>query len=157
MEIDDAERGLVLAGGHRLDAPLRALGLLDDDGRRGLVYDASDSIPATWDDVATELDEVFRRTQQAAREGEPIVYVVHEPSVWGHESPLRSGLATALLGGMRSAAVELARYGVAANAVALADDAEVQRAARSVAFLLDSDLTGQTITCGSTHLGRPPV
>jgi len=124
------------------------------DGR-GLVYDASASDPADWAALEAELDEVFRLTQQAVLAGEPIVYVVHEPAIWGHVGPLRAALATALMGGMRSAAVEGARSGLAANAVATDEGVDPAQLAAAIEFLLASGLTGQLITCGTTHLGRP--
>lgn len=120
-----------------------------------LVYDASRIDPADWDALEAALDDVFRLTQQAVLAGEPIVYVVHEPSIWGHDAPLRAALATALLGGMRSAAIELTRAGIPVNAVAVGDDADPARVARLVAFLREGDLTGQVLTAGDTHLGRP--
>lgn len=139
---------VVLAGSPRLAEHLAP-------DQPGLVYDASTSDPADWEALEAELDEVFRLTQQAVLDGVPVVYVVHEPSIWGHDAPLRAALATALLGGMRSAAVELTRAGIAANAVAVGDDAEAARTARAVLFLLEGDLTGQVLTSGVTHLGRP--
>jgi len=118
-----------------------------------LVYDAGRIDPQDWAALEAVLDEVFRRTQEAVLAGEPIVYVVHEPSIWGHTSPLRSALATALLGGMRSAAVELARAGIPANAIAVGD--EEVAIDHAVGFLLAGDLTGQVLTLGGAHLGRP--
>ena len=56
---------------------------------------------------------------------------------------------------MRSAAVEGARKGLGANAVSLGDPAEAPKAAEAAAFLLTSELSGQLVTCGTTHLGRP--
>ncbi len=138
----------VLAGSH----VLAAHGV---PGRAGLVYDASEIDPHDWEELEAELGAVFRLTQEAVREGSPIVYVVHEPSIWGHGPPLRAALATALLGGMRSAAVELTRAGLPANVVAVGDGADATRVARAVLFLLDGDLTGQVIMAGVTHLGRP--
>lgn len=123
--------------------------------RPGLVYDASTSNPADWAALEAQLDEVFRLTQEAVLAGEPIVYVVHEPSIWGHGDPLRAALATALMGGARSAAVEGARAGLAANVVATDDDVDPAQLAGTIDFLLASGLTGQVITCGTTHLGRP--
>jgi hypothetical protein len=125
------------------------------ENANGLVYDASVSDPADWAALETELDTVFRLTQQAVLAGEPIIYVVHEPSIWGHATALRSALATALLGGMRSAAVEGARTGLAANVIATDDDVDPARLADAIEFLLTSGLTGQLLTCGTTHLGRP--
>lgn len=150
------QTGVILAGGDRLAVDLQKLGVLSDEARRGLVYDASQSVPASWDELATQLDELFELTQQAVVERAPLLYILHEPSLWGHEPPLRSALATALLGGMRSAAVELARHGVPANAVATDDD-HADRVARMVGWLLQGELSGQVLTCGSTHLGRPAV
>lgn len=121
----------------------------------GLVYDASTSQPADWAALEAELDEVFRLTQQAVLAGRPIVYVVHEPSIWGHGDPLRAALATALMGGARSAAVEGVRAGLAANVVATDDDVDPAQRDAVVGFLLTSGLTGQVVTCGTTHLGRP--
>lgn len=146
---------MVVVGAGPVAESLRALGLGDGPERRGYVYDGSDHIPAGWDDLADTLNEAFDVTQLAVRTGVPLVYVVHEPSVWGHEPPLRSALATALLGGVRSVAVEVARRGGTANAVTVSDGADVETVARAVAFLMDAGLNGQVITCGSTHLGRP--
>lgn len=120
-----------------------------------MIYDASTSDPADWDALEAELDEVFRLTQEAVLAGEPIVYVVHEPSVWGHAAPLRAALATALMGGARSAAVEGARAGLAANVVATDADVDPAQLDATIEFLLTSGLTGQVLTCGTTHLGRP--
>ncbi|MFA6577311.1 MAG: hypothetical protein WCS84_17945 [Nocardioides sp.] len=125
------------------------------ENAKGLVYDASVSDPADWAALEAELDTVFRLTQQAVLAGEPIVYVIHEPAIWGHATPLRSALATALMGGMRSAAVEGARAGLAANVVATDVDVDPARLADAIEFLLTSGLTGQVLTCGTTHLGRP--
>lgn len=122
---------------------------------KGLVYDASASDPADWDALEKELDEVFRLTQEAVLAGDPIVYVVHEPSIWGHAAPLRAALATALMGGARSAAVEGARNGLAANVVATDERVDPAQLANTIDFLLTSGLTGQVLTCGTTHLGRP--
>jgi hypothetical protein len=121
----------------------------------GLVYDASTLDPADWPTLEAELDRVFALTQQAVIAGKPVVYVIHEPSMWGHGSPLRAALTTALLGGMRSGAVETARAGVAFNAVAVPDDVDPDELATMVSFLLSGRLTGQLLTAGSTHLGRP--
>lgn len=121
----------------------------------GLVYDASLSDPADWTALEAELDTVFQVTQQAVLAGEPIVYVIHEPAIWGHATPLRSALATALMGAVRSAAVEGFRAGLAANVVATDHDVDPARLADAIEFLLNSGLTGQLLTCGSTHLGRP--
>jgi hypothetical protein len=84
-----------------------------------------------------------------------VVYVVDEPAVWGHADPLRATLATALLGAMRSAAVEGVRNAVRVNTVALGDRAEAGRAVEAAHFLLSAELSGQLLTCGRTHLGRP--
>lgn len=121
----------------------------------GFVHDASASEPGTWEELEAELDSVFAGTQQAVRDGQPIVYVVHEPSMWGHTSPLRSALATALLGAMRSAAVELARSGGAANVLAVDEDTDGGRVARTLDWLLAGDISGAVVTAGTAHLGRP--
>lgn len=120
-----------------------------------MIYDASTSDPADWPALEAELDEVFRLTQEAVLAGEPIVYVVHEPSIWGHAAPLRAALATALMGGARSAAVEGARNGLAANVVATDADVDPAQLADTIDFLLSSGLTGQVLTLGTAHLGRP--
>jgi hypothetical protein len=154
METTDYSDGVLLAGGQDLAAALSDHGVLASS-RRGLVYDASASAPESWEHLESELAEVFRLTHRAALAGMPIVYVVSEPAIWGHAAPLPSALATALLGGMRSAAVELARAKVPANAVAAGLYEDHDRVARSVAFLIDGAHTGQVLFCGDTHLGRP--
>lgn len=154
METTDFSVGVVLEGDHSLALAFTDHGILGS-GARGLVYDATTSTPASWAELEAELDEVFHLTRDAALAGVPIVYLVSEPAIWGHAAPLQSALATALLGGMRSAAVELARPGICANAVAARFYEDADRIARSVAFLLEGDLTGQVLLCGDTHLGRP--
>jgi hypothetical protein len=121
----------------------------------GLVYDASTSDPVDASALEAQLDEVFALTQEAVLAGRPIVYVVHEPSIWGHDTPLRAALTTALMGAMRSAAVEGVRAGLAANVVAVDEDVDPVQRDAAVDFALTSGLTGQLLTCGTTHLGRP--
>jgi hypothetical protein len=138
---------LVLAGDPRLSSFLTAA--------PGLVYDASTLDPSDWPELEAELNRIFQLSQEAVLAGVPVVYVIHEPSIWGHDAPLRAALATALMGGMRSGAIETARAGVAFNAIAVSDDVDLADLARNVSFLLASSLTGQLLTAGSTHLGRP--
>jgi hypothetical protein len=154
MTTTEFSPGLVLGGGDRFAAALRGYQVPGSE-LRGFVYDASSSAPNSWPELEAELDDVFALTKAAVLEGAPILYIVREAAIWGHAAPLPSALATALLGGMRSAAVELARAGIAANALAVGDHDDPERVVRVAAFLLGGDLTGQLLTSGDTHLGRP--
>jgi hypothetical protein len=125
---------------------------------RGLVFDASAADPADWGEADSLLTDAFLACQEAMRKRRPIVIVVHEPSLYGHTSELRSALATALLGGVRSLAVEGRRDGIPVNAVATGGDGDRLQADETVRWLLEQDrLTGQLIGSGGVHLGRPPA
>jgi hypothetical protein len=149
-------RGAHVAGGSRLAPALRALGVREGAATDGLVYDASEAAPATWPELEDLFADVFRLSQAAVTQHAPIVYVLHEPSLHGHGPALRAMLAAGLLGASRSLAVEGRRHGAPANAVALGSEEEVRQAADTVSWLLaNPGVTGQLITCGSTHLARP--
>ena len=71
--------------------------------------------PKDWGEVETALTDAFRRAQAAARDGEPVIFVLAQEDLLGQRGAPGAILANALLSGMRTLAAE----GVQANAVAV--------------------------------------
>ncbi len=139
-----------------LSAALADHGVVPGDDDAALVFDASDLDPRGWDELEADLLRAYRLSRQAMTARAPVVYVLDGPSVYGHGSPLRSALATGLLGGVRSLAAEGRCHGIAAHAVTV--DATVDapaRAAAVAALLRDRPATGQLVHCDAVHVGRP--
>lgn len=142
--------------GAALADELGARGLRAGAPEDGLVLDASAHTPDGWDELEQLLADAFALSQRAVAAGAPVVYVLDAPSLYGHTDPMRSMLATGLLGGMRSLAAEGMRGGVAAHAVTLDDADQLPAAADAVLWLLGARrLTGQVVHCGATHVARP--
>ena len=76
--------------------------------------------PKDWGEVETSLTDAFRRSQAAARDGEPVIFVLSQEDLLGQRGAPGAILANALLSGMRTLAAE----GVQANAVAVGPDAD---------------------------------
>jgi hypothetical protein len=142
-----------VTGDGTLAAGLRSRGVLEGAPEDGLVLDASAAQPGSWAEVEAALLEVFQLSRRAMIASAPIVYVVDGPAVYGHARPLPAALATAMLGGARSLAVEGARAGTPVHAVTTAAGAD---AADAVEWLLRSGPpSGQLVHCDPTHVGRP--
>ena len=76
--------------------------------------------PDDFAGVEAALADAFRRCQAAARDGEPIVFVLSQEDLLGQRGVPGAILANALLSGMRTLAAE----GHKANAVAVGADAD---------------------------------
>jgi hypothetical protein len=134
----------------------RGLGTAGVDS--GLVVDTSAAEPCSWPEVEDELTRIFELTREAIAAGAPVVHVLHGPSLYGHTAPLRTMLATGLLGGVRSLGIEGRRSGLAAHAVVVDGPGQAADAAEAVRWLVGhAAATGQVIHCGTTHVARPPV
>jgi hypothetical protein len=105
--------------------------------------------PADFAGVEAALLDALRRSREAARVGEPIVYVLSQPDLLGQRGALGAMLANALLSGVRTLAAE----GHRANAIAVGgDDTNV---ARWVALLHeDAGVVGELIHVDAAHVGK---
>jgi hypothetical protein len=105
--------------------------------------------PADFAGVEAALLDAFRRSQAAARDHEPIVYVLRQKDLLGQDTVLGAMLAGALLSCVRTLAAE----GNVANAVAVGDDP--QHTEHWIALLHDQkDVSGELIRLGPGHVGK---
>ena len=105
--------------------------------------------PADFAAVEAALLDAFRRSREAARNGEPIVYVLHQADLLGQRGALGAMLANALLSGMRTLAAE----GHRANALAIGDDPT--HVEHWIALLQDdAGVTGELIRLTPAHIGK---
>jgi hypothetical protein len=105
--------------------------------------------PAGFAAVEAALLDAFHRSQQAARDGEPIVYVLRQRDLLGQDTVLGAILANALLSAVRTLAAE----GNVANAIAVGDDP--RHTDHWIAILHDqSDISGELIRLGPGHVGK---
>ena len=105
--------------------------------------------PADFAAVEAALLDAFHRSQEAARSGEPIVFVLRQPDLLGQDTVLGAMLANALLSAMRTLAAE----GHRANAIAVGDDPT--HAEHWIALLQqDAGVTGELIRLTPAHLGK---
>ena len=103
--------------------------------------------------VETALTDAFRRSQEAARAGEPIVFVLRNEHLLGQRGAPGAMLASALLAGMRTLAAE----GHAANAVAVGEDHLPEDVEHWVALLSDGrGVVGELVHVGGRHVGKVP-
>jgi hypothetical protein len=113
-----------------------------------VIYHQPDA-PADFAGVEAALLDAFHRSQEAARNQEPIVYVLKQQDLLGQDTVLGAILAGALLSAVRTLAAEKN----VANAVAIGDDAA--HAEHWIAILHDqSDVTGELIRLGPGHVGK---
>ena len=105
--------------------------------------------PKDFGEVETALADAFRRSQEAARNDEPIVFVLSQADLLGQRTVPGAILANALLSGMRTLAAE----GHRANAIAVGDDET--RLEHWIALLQDdAGVTGELIRLGPAHIGK---
>jgi hypothetical protein len=117
-----------------------------------LIFTANE--PADFAGVETMLLDAFRRSQQAARDEEPIVFVLQQKDLLGQGSVPGAILANALLSGMRSLAAE----GHAANAVAVGEDADATDLQHWIDRLSDGrGVAGELIHVHAQHVGKLPT
>ena len=113
-----------------------------------MIYHQPDA-PAEFAGVEAALLDAFHRSQEAARNQEPIVYVLRQRDILGQDTVLGAILANALLSAVRTLAAEKN----VANAVAIGDDAA--HAEHWIAILHDqNDVTGELIRLGPGHVGK---
>src|SRR3954471_4554136 len=113
------------------------------------------ALPQTdWDGVETALADAFRRAQEAARAGEPIVFVLSQEDLLGQRCAPGAILANALLSGMRTLAAE----GHQANAVAVGADADPEDLQHWIALLEQGrGVKGELVRVHAIHVGKIQV
>jgi hypothetical protein len=117
-----------------------------------MIYTAQ--APADWEGVEAALADAFRRSQAAAREGEPIVFVLSQADLLGQRGAPGAMLANALLSGMRTLAAE----GHDANAVAVGPDADPEDLQHWIGQLAAGrGVNGELVRVHAAQVGKIPV
>ena len=107
-----------------------------------------------WAEVELALTAAFGRAQEAARDEEPIVFVLSQPDLLGQGSVPGAILASALLSGMRTLAAE----GHKANAVAVGADADPEDLQHWIALLEEGrGVAGELVRVHAAHVGKIQV
>ncbi|MEA2289399.1 MAG: hypothetical protein QOD55_1396 [Solirubrobacteraceae bacterium] len=121
----------------------------------GLVFAADPDEPRDFSALEDELAECFRLTQEAATARAPVVYVLSQPDLLGQRGALGAMRAGALLSAARSLALEGARDGLRATAVAIGAGADADRVATWVRLLLtEPGVSGELVRVDAAHLGK---
>jgi NAD(P)-dependent dehydrogenase (short-subunit alcohol dehydrogenase family) len=109
------------------------------------------------DAVGPTLTGAFAEIRAALEADRPVIVVVDPGDLLGQGSPLDAAVATALLGMVRTLAIEGRKPGWRVNVVAGgADDAAAIE--ETVAMLArSSSLTGQLLQVGGANLGKLPA
>src|SRR4051812_30155731 len=113
------------------------------------------ALPQTdFEAVETALTDAFRRAQEAAREGEPIVFVLSQEDLLGQRGAPSAMLANALLSGMRTLAAE----GHHANAVAVGADTDPEDLQHWISQLeAGRGVAGELVRVHAKHVGKIQV
>lgn len=109
-----------------------------------------------WEEVRAELTRAFETARAAAIAEESFVFVVHHDDLLGKRGAGNAMVATGLLSAARTAALEGARKGWAANVLAYDDDSDPALITGWAERLAGSStgVTGELIRLGSNHLGK---
>jgi len=104
--------------------------------------------------VETALTAAFQRSQEAARNQEPIVFVISQADLLGQDGVPGAILANALLSAMRTLATE----GHKANAVAVGADAGPEDLQHWIAQLESGrGVAGELVRVHAAHVGKIQV
>jgi hypothetical protein len=126
----------------------------DLEGLDALVF-APDDPTDDWDWVKSTLTLAFGLSQTATASRLPIVYVVDNDDLLGRRQAPRAMVATGLLSGARTAALEAARDGVPVNVLAIEADSSPTVICRWVRLLCEpGGPTGELVHLGSGHIGK---
>jgi hypothetical protein len=107
-----------------------------------------------FEGVEIALTDAFRRAQQAARDAEPIVFVLSQEDLLGQRGVPGAMLANALLSGMRTLAAE----GHRANAIAVDSDADPEDLQHWIAQLeAGRGVAGELVRVHAAHVGKIQV
>lgn len=125
-----------------------------EDMDEGVVFYAK-RVTNDWESVISELTVAFDMTRYALREKTPIAYVVHQADLLGQRGTGPAMVATALLSGARTAAIEGRKPGVPVNVLAIEGDESPEVISRWCRRLLETGgPTGELVRLGGDHLGK---
>lgn len=143
-------------GNETLEQALDHAGIAHTSTEDGLVFVASGPAAGEdWDVIAHELEEAFTLSQQAARAGRNLVYVVAGEDLLGQRGAGAAMVACGLLSAARTAAFEGVKPGFTINTVAPEAGADPAHTARWISRMLDSNgCTGELVRVGGAHLGK---
>lgn len=120
----------------------------------GVVHWARD-VGDDWPSILAELTQAFEAARAAAHAEESIVFVVRQDDLLGRRGPGNAMVATGLLSGARTAAVEGSRKGWTANVVAFDEGVNRSSAEAWAQRLLETgDVTGELVRVGPGHIGK---
>lgn len=114
------------------------------------------TVPEVADFAAVEaaLTDAFHAAQQAARDGEPIVFVLSQEHLLGQRGAPGAMLANAVLAGMRTLAAE----GHQANAIAAGAEAGPDDLRHWIAELGEGrGVRGELVRVDAAHVGKVPA
>ncbi|MFQ5966126.1 MAG: hypothetical protein ACE5MI_00780 [Acidimicrobiia bacterium] len=121
---------------------------------KGLVLVPS-AVTDAWSDIAAELSQAFELTQQAARAGGPVTYIVQAADLLGQLGAGRAMVACGLLSGARTLAFETRKQGIAANVLATEPASPPELVARWARRLLEAGgPSGEVVRLGAGHVGK---
>jgi hypothetical protein len=107
--------------------------------------------PEDFAGVEAALLEAFELSQEAARAGEPMVFVLSQEDLLGQRGVPGAMLANALLSAMRTLAAE----GHRANAIAVGAEADPDHVTQWVRQLMSGPgVSGELIRVDAAHVGK---
>ena len=112
--------------------------------------------PASWEDVESELAEAFTLSRNAMERGGVAIFLLRSDAVLGLGDAADAALCGALLGGVRTLALEGRRRGLRAHAICL-DPAVPANPDPCIEWLCNSGATGCVIHLSDSHLGKVPA
>ena len=109
-----------------------------------------------WDDVAAEMERVFRFAREAATKERSVVFVVNADDLLGRRGAGSAMLATGILSATRTLALEGWRKGWTANVVAWDGETGTREDAEELARHLAATgtVTGEVVRIGPGHIGK---
>lgn len=120
----------------------------------GLIFWAKPGA-STWDEARAELTAAFERSRDAARNEQPLVYIIANDALLGRNGPADAMVAAGLVSAARTAAIEGWKKGWTANVIAYDNGQDpagiIERAAALVA---DGMVTGELVHIGPGHIGK---
>lgn len=116
----------------------------------------ADQVPDDWSRVRAELERAFSQSREAALAEEHIVYLVHIDDLLGRRGAANAMIAAGLLSAARTAALEGARKGWAANVIAYDDDTDPRLVSDWAERMASNPqgVTGEIIRLGRSHIGK---
>lgn len=109
-----------------------------------------------WEAVASEMERAFQFARQTAADETSIVFVVNSDDLLGRRGPGNAMLATGLLSGARTMALEGWRKGWTANVIAWDGESGDRAAVESLAASISASgtVTGEVVRLGPGHIGK---